>query len=155
DPGNPTTAHRFNILSAVSCTRASECVAVGTDDQRGTVRETPLAVAWNGRGWRLLRALNPGGCGELAPLSSPPRAAGLAVGAYTNRPARRLSRCLNPGPEGRGWCTPRSHRALAPPASSAASPAHWPPGAWQWVTRPWPAVRCVSSPGHGTARCGG
>jgi hypothetical protein len=85
----PTPALGSNVrgnLAGVSCVGASDCVAVGIDDndQRRTPR--PLAESWNGSAWALLPAPPPGSLGELSSVSCPAGGFCVAVGSYLNPP---------------------------------------------------------------------
>jgi hypothetical protein len=70
--------------SAVSCASASSCMAVGS---YGVLPVTDLgaslAVAWNGRSWRLTRLLGPGG--GITGVSCPRAGRCVAVGAAGRR----------------------------------------------------------------------
>jgi hypothetical protein len=76
DGGSPDDA----TLYGVSCASASDCFAVGSDDDAGR----PLIERWNGSKWSIRRAPNPSADGaELSAVSCPARAHCTAVGAFT------------------------------------------------------------------------
>ena len=96
DPGSTHPVQQFNYLSAVSCPSPKACVAVGYYNKRLPSGERPLAIAWNGTSWRLLRT--PGRNGELASVDCTGASDCLAAGADTNgvgRPARTLAQQWN------------------------------------------------------------
>jgi hypothetical protein len=111
---NPAGA-RSSLLIEVSCRRADRCVAIGasTSAAHGTVA---LALAWNGRRWRLTRPASPSGAqsSELLDVSCRTSSGCMAVGLYSNRSGR-----LRPMSEfwnGASWrllSTPDARRATA------------------------------------------
>lgn len=62
----PNTRNPANYLSAVSCTSATACVAVGTDNRRQGERPVGLVERWNGKRWA---------------IGSAPKTAGFLTGA--------------------------------------------------------------------------
>ena len=72
----PASMPAFTQLNGLSCPAVNQCVAVGGRSNEA-VRSAPVALAWNGRAWRMLRVpgpvrilsqftgvscLDPGGC---------------------------------------------------------------------------------------------
>jgi hypothetical protein len=70
-------------LSSVSCPRVRWCVAVGFHTLGSGPALYPLAEAWNGRSWRLLKA--PVIRGMFLGIACPRRGACIAVGGRDNR----------------------------------------------------------------------
>jgi hypothetical protein len=81
----PDPGPRLSSLTAVSCTGASDCMAVGYFDQAGT--RQALAERWDGSHWQALSV--PHG-GVLTGVSCPSAGSCLAVGSYLG-PGRRFA----------------------------------------------------------------
>jgi phosphodiesterase/alkaline phosphatase D-like protein len=56
---NPAGSH--SVLTAVSCTSASFCMATGYFDESELTPYAPLSMLWNGSEWTIKSAPNPGG----------------------------------------------------------------------------------------------
>jgi hypothetical protein len=69
-----------NVLSGISCTSASQCVAVGSDTTLGGVMQT-LIEQWDGSTWSLASSPNSGALSSVSCVSA---AACVAVGADGN-----------------------------------------------------------------------
>ncbi len=96
DPGSTHPVQQFNYLSAISCPSATACVAVGYYNKRLPSGKRPLAIAWNGNSWQLLRTS--GQNGQFASVSCRSGSQCLAVGADTNGlglPTRPLAQQWN------------------------------------------------------------
>jgi hypothetical protein len=88
----PATAASWRIvpspgngaLSAVSCTSARVCTAVGVKFVDGS--NVPLAERWNGTSWSIQRTPTPAGAtfSELIDVSCTSRTFCIAVGSFTN-----------------------------------------------------------------------
>jgi len=73
----PSPGAQVSVLSAVSCTRSSDCVAVGWYDAAGSPQT--LAERWDGVSWKVLSTAHPG---TLSAVSCPQPSACVAVGSY-------------------------------------------------------------------------
>lgn len=82
DPGSNAPTPRFNILSGVSCTGPSWCMAVGDMDERAPLYSGALAMRWDGTSWDQVPATNPGGDLELEAVSCSKAARCVAAGRY-------------------------------------------------------------------------
>ncbi len=82
---NPSDAPN-SALSAVSCTSASDCVAVGLSVVSGGGTQVTLAERWDGRRWTILPTPNPTGASitPLLSVSCSSADACTAVGYTTN-----------------------------------------------------------------------
>ena len=82
-----------SALVAVSCARATSCVAVGTT--RATVKSftMPLIERWDGTRWKIMPSRSPGGAGGtyLNAVSCPTPTSCYAVGNYTTGASAGLS----------------------------------------------------------------
>lgn len=78
-PGTPQT---FSDLTAVSCSSATACTAVGTDD--AVPAGNSLIERWNGSTWSTEQA--PAGSTELTGVSCTTRTLCTAVGQFVNGP---------------------------------------------------------------------
>jgi hypothetical protein len=58
-PPNPPGSNQFASLSAVSCSSAASCTAVGTTDNSGPY--TTLVERWNGSKWAIQKSVDPSG----------------------------------------------------------------------------------------------
>jgi hypothetical protein len=85
---------------SVSCTSARACLAVGLHTAGSGTLLYPLAEAWNGHRWRLLRA--PRVPGVLLGVACPRRRACVAVGSHVSRGGRE-SGPLAATWNGRAW----------------------------------------------------
>jgi hypothetical protein len=77
---NPSAAVSGSQLSAVSCTSASACTAVGAYFTSSA--QVTLAERWNGTAWTIQTIPNPGGGGALNGVSCPSASACTADGSY-------------------------------------------------------------------------
>jgi hypothetical protein len=73
----PSPSTKVSVLSAVSCTAADRCVAVGYYDRQGN--HQTLAEEWDGRTWRVLVTPSPG-ASVLSAVSCPSAVSCMAVG---------------------------------------------------------------------------
>jgi hypothetical protein len=71
----------FNPLTAVSCSDATDCVAVGRYDETGTGYQT-LAEVWNGTGWSITPTTDEAGYNALDAVSCDSATDCVAVGNY-------------------------------------------------------------------------
>lgn len=71
----------FNPLTAVSCSDAADCVAVGRYDETGTGYQT-LAEVWNGTGWSITPTPDESGYNALDAVSCDGPTDCVAVGNY-------------------------------------------------------------------------
>jgi hypothetical protein len=96
-----------SALSAVSCARPDECMAVGSYAGRSGVNKT-LAEGWNGSRWSIISSPNPKGAtgSSLVGVSCPRRSACEAVGTYANSSA--VSVTLAESWNGQRWSVVRS-----------------------------------------------
>jgi len=110
------------ILNGISCVSRASCKAVG-DYQVNTTANTPqaLAEAWNGRSWRLQRAVEPGGATDnsLRSVSCASASFCEAVGSYTGSSGNSadLAEMWN----GTSWVlqpTPRQQSQSGPPSAA-------------------------------------
>jgi hypothetical protein len=88
-PAAPNTVSAQNVLSGVSCTSQSFCIAVG-NSSNGTTAKT-LVERWNGSSWVILKSPNVGSASStLAGVSCDPGYLGIsfcvAVGASGSGP---------------------------------------------------------------------
>jgi hypothetical protein len=79
-PAAPTSDFAFIEGSAISCSSAESCLAVGTLDPDGNA--TPVADAWNGRQWRPLAVRLPKGTSGGLDYVSCKAGSCLAIGSY-------------------------------------------------------------------------
>jgi hypothetical protein len=85
-PNAPSNA--FSALEGVSCTSATNCVAVGTVGDPGASNQPPtksLIERWNGATWAITASADPAGTthGSLAGVSCPSATSCFAVGTYS------------------------------------------------------------------------
>ncbi|MCW2910741.1 MAG: hypothetical protein JWL68_5530, partial [Actinomycetia bacterium] len=79
-PANPAPAGGISELNSVSCTSATNCVAVGDYmDQAGT-SDVTVAEQWNGTTWTVLTTPSPATFSALLSVSCPSAAHCVAVG---------------------------------------------------------------------------
>lgn len=81
-PNRPGASSR---LSAVACTSASACIAVGASDADAAgVRSRTLAERWDGSRWTILRSRDPAGApySFLSSISCTSQSSCVAVGEY-------------------------------------------------------------------------
>jgi len=74
-------------LLGVSCTRPSNCMAVGLTGTDNSPRAALVAEHWNGNGWHITPVPNPPGMtagGGLGSVSCTATSACMAIGAYSN-----------------------------------------------------------------------
>jgi hypothetical protein len=88
---NAAGAHN-NYLSAVSCSGAGACTAVG-DDQATGQPELTLAESWNGASWRIQATPSPSGAtvSSLSGVACPAAGACTAVGTHLTPAATSLT----------------------------------------------------------------
>lgn len=100
---NPLSATR-STLSAISCTSASACVAVGSAESEFTARTT-LVEMWNGTSWSVQTSANPRSAtsSELSGVSCTSATACIAVGKTTISGERAGSLTLVENWNGREW----------------------------------------------------
>lgn len=67
---------QYDVLAAVACETARDCLAVGYNDGAANGESPPLAATWNGKAWRLAGVKLPAGAvtGSLDAVSCPPAA---------------------------------------------------------------------------------
>jgi hypothetical protein len=74
------------VLPAVSCTGASDCIAVGSSFFHNSFEHLPLAERWDGSAWSILPVPAPAGGGELFGVSCTAATACTAVGQLDSHP---------------------------------------------------------------------
>ena len=85
----PHPAGAYTTLSAVSCTAANACTAVGYRDDGGT--HTPIVERWNGTSWSLQSTPSVSGPGELWGVSCSSATACTTVGWHGTPTASTLA----------------------------------------------------------------
>jgi hypothetical protein len=90
----------YGALTAVSCTSASECIAVGYSMSTGVGRR-PLAERWNGSSWAVEQVPAPAAASgaELSGVSCSSPSASVAVGNYSTFVKHPLAETWN----GQSW----------------------------------------------------
>ena len=94
--GTASPGNQFNALNSVSCASAASCVTVGTYLRHGQAVGTTFAEKWDGRGWRILKPVNPGLGGTLISVSCAGAAHCIAVGEQAGQSG-------NPSPLAEAW----------------------------------------------------
>jgi hypothetical protein len=96
----PSPGISRNLLTGISCTSASSCIAVGSSDVN---LGTPLIEQWDGQSWSVLAAAIPAGAREssLDGVSCSSADACMAVGSY--EAASTQHRVLTERWDGAGW----------------------------------------------------
>lgn len=104
----------YNELSGVSCTSATACMAVGSDDASATFQT--LIESWNGSHWSIVPSPSLAGYNQLNGVSCTAAAACTAVGYYNATvPAGSGSKTLAESWNGTHW-------SLVPSPSPANNP---------------------------------
>lgn len=131
-------------LSAVSCTMASACTAVGDYVNRSGVVET-LAERWNGTAWSIQTTVNPSAGGSLAGvscLSGGCTAVGQSGGGTLAESWNGSAWSINPTPSGEGpllavSCTALNACMAVGQSGSGALAEQW--NGSTWTVQPLPA----------------
>ena len=129
---SPSYGPSINSLSSVSCTSASNCVAVGDWITGGPGEFRTLVESWNGVFWSILPAPSPSPLNGdwLLGVSCTSQTSCVAVGMYANAQGEDLT--LVESLVGTTWTTvpsPNVRVLLAPVVGMAATPA----GDGYWV----------------------
>jgi len=163
-PPNPAGT-TFAALDAVSCSSATNCIAVGNQDPTDT-ESTALAEHWNGSTWALQTAVNPAGDTSvfLSGVSCPTATFCMAVGV--NQPSVGSSTGVAESWNGSTWtlhapvspadawlsaisCTSSANCEAVGTDSTGTLAEHWNGSTWTTQTSPTPdgltAVSCLSA----------
>ncbi len=79
-PANPAPAGDIAEFNSVSCTSATNCVAVGDYMDQADTSDTTLAEQWNGTSWTVLTTPSPATFSALVSVSCPSATHCVAVG---------------------------------------------------------------------------
>ena len=79
-PANPAPAGDITEFNSVSCTSATNCVAVGDYMDQADTSDTTLAEQWNGTSWTVLTTPSPVTFSALVSVSCPSATHCIAVG---------------------------------------------------------------------------
>ena len=163
-PPNPAGT-TFASLDGVSCSSATNCIAVGSQDPTNT-ESTALAEHWNGSAWALQTAVNPAGdtAVDLSGVSCPTATFCMAVGF--NQPSVGSSTAVAESWNGSTWtlrapvspaeawpsavsCTSSTNCEVVGTDSTGTLAEHWNGSTWTTQTSPTPdgltAVSCLSA----------
>ena len=90
-PANPAPAGDITEFSGVSCTSATNCVAVGDYTDQADTSDTTLAEQWNGTSWTVLTTPSPAAFSALVSVSCPSATHCVAVGVSSPSATGTLS----------------------------------------------------------------
>ncbi len=90
-PANPAPAGDLTEFNSVSCTSATNCVAVGDYMDQASTSDTTLAEQWNGTTWTVLTTPSPETFSTLASVSCPSATHCVAVGVSSPTASGALS----------------------------------------------------------------
>jgi hypothetical protein len=82
---SPELGGTITEFTAVWCTGASNCIAVGDHNTGGASPLVPLAARWNGTAWKVLKTPIPGGAGGLTSVWCSRPVTCMAVGSHFRR----------------------------------------------------------------------